>query len=318
VLVFVFSGLVVVLDQFFKRWIVRTLEVGEQMDLIPSVIGLTHLQNTGAAFGLFAGQRWPLAAVAFVACVILVFILLRYTEGFWGTLGLAAVLGGAIGNLIDRVIFGYVVDMFQTLFIQFAIFNIADIFITLGFITFCVHFISTSIKQSREEKEAFDADLDDSDYYDDYDEEQYENIHDEPFVGQHDEQYAQSDVSHEHEEPFFDEFSNSSASPTPIDAEPDLDEIAQYMPEAQNQDAYMASSYSAPLGTKLPPEANTPETVNPAAWLEYYESAPSDENGANTLDALNSLEAELSKNDDYDVDTLLREYGFETSSETDK
>jgi len=153
-LCFVFAALVVILDQFFKHFIVRSLDLFENMELIPGVIGLTHIQNTGAAFSLLADQRWLLACIAFVAAVVLVFILLRYTEGFWGTLGLAAVLGGTIGNLIDRVFNGYVVDMFRTLFINFAVFNVADIFITLGFITFCIHFIAASVRSVRNEKDS--------------------------------------------------------------------------------------------------------------------------------------------------------------------
>ena len=153
-LCFVFAALVVLLDQFFKHWIMRYLEVFENTELIPGVVGLTHIQNTGAAFSLLADQRWLLAGIAFVAAIVLIFILLRYTEGFWGTLGLAAVLGGAVGNLIDRVFYGHVVDMFRVLFINFAIFNIADIFITLGFVTFCAHFIAVTIRAARSERES--------------------------------------------------------------------------------------------------------------------------------------------------------------------
>jgi len=322
-LVFVFSGLIVILDQFFKRWIVRTLEIGEQgMELIPGVIGLTHTYNTGAAFGLFAGHRWPLVAISFVACIILVCILLRYNEGFWGTLGLAAVLGGAVGNLIDRVIFGSVVDMFQTLFVQFAIFNIADIFITLGFITFCIHFIIVSFRQAREEKEALAEGIEDGHYDDDYDEqydEHYEDDYDEQFGTPHDghaDQYSQSNASHEHENPFYDEFSDPSIPPAPIDAEPNLDEIAQYMPEVQDQTMHIDSSYIAPI---VPPqESNSLEQTAPNAWHEYYEPASAPETEATTLEALNSLETELSNGDDYDVDALLREYGFDASGKNDK
>jgi signal peptidase II len=149
VLCFVFSILVVLLDQLFKRWIAITLVVNEQQSLIPGVVTLTHVENSGAAFSFLSGQRWLLAAIMFVCVIVLIAILLRYNEGFWGTLGLAAVLGGAVGNLIDRVFHGYVVDMFEFQFMKFAIFNVADIFITLGGITFCVFFIASSMKSSK-------------------------------------------------------------------------------------------------------------------------------------------------------------------------
>ena len=153
-LCFLFSALIVALDQFFKRWIMRTLDVGEiGPEVIPGILGLTRWENDGAMLNILSGQQWLLAGIAFVAAVVLVMILLRYDEGFWGTIGLAAVLGGTVGNLIDRIVNeGRVVDMFRTIPFSFPIFNIADIFITLGFLTFLVHFIILTIKSGKKEK----------------------------------------------------------------------------------------------------------------------------------------------------------------------
>ncbi|MCL2226033.1 MAG: signal peptidase II [Oscillospiraceae bacterium] len=295
-LCFAFAALIVLLDQFFKRWIVRVLDVSEQMDLIPGVIGLTHIHNHGAAFGIFPGNRWFLAVVAFIICIALVFILLRYTEGFWGTLGLSAVLGGAVGNLLDRILLGYVVDMFQTLFVRFAIFNIADIFITLGVVTFLVHFILVSIKQAKDDKLALEnarVDLD----YDTYDE-QYEEQYDE----QYDEQYEQQheyDDSHDEGVPDFDEFPDPQAGAPDINPEPDFDDIQEYV--APTQDLQYHGE---------PEPISAPKADTPNSWQEYYEPEKS-ENSTGTLDALNALELELDAVDDYDVDAMLREYGFE-------
>jgi len=152
-LCFLFAALIVALDQFFKHWVLRTLTIGEAgPEIIPGILGLTRWENDGAMLNILSGQQWLLAAIAFIAAIALIMILLRYNEGFWGTLGLAAVLGGTVGNLIDRIINeGRVIDMFRTLFISFPIFNIADIFITLGFITFLVHFIFLTIKASKAE-----------------------------------------------------------------------------------------------------------------------------------------------------------------------
>ena len=162
-LCFLFAALIVALDQFFKHWVLRTLEIGEKgPELIPGLLGLTRWENDGAMLNILSGQQWLLAGIAFVAAIALVMILLRYNEGFWGTIGLAAVLGGTVGNLIDRIINeGRVIDMFRTLPFSFPIFNIADIFITLGFITFLVHFIILTIKTGKQEKPASgDADND--------------------------------------------------------------------------------------------------------------------------------------------------------------
>jgi len=152
-LCFLFAALIVALDQFFKHWVLRTLIIGEAgPEIIPGVLGLTRWENDGAMLNILSGQQWLLAAIAFVAAIALVMILLRYNEGFWGTIGLAAVLGGTVGNLIDRIVNeGRVIDMFRTLFISFPIFNIADIFITMGFITFLIHFIYLTAKTSKTE-----------------------------------------------------------------------------------------------------------------------------------------------------------------------
>ncbi|MCL2628463.1 MAG: signal peptidase II [Oscillospiraceae bacterium] len=152
-LCFLFAALIVALDQFFKHWVLRTLEIGETgPELIPGILGLTRWENDGAMLNILSGQQWLLAGIAFVAAIALIMILLRYNEGFWGTLGLSAVLGGTVGNLIDRIVNeGRVVDMFRTLEFRFPIFNIADIFITLGFLTFLVHFIILTVKTGKQE-----------------------------------------------------------------------------------------------------------------------------------------------------------------------
>jgi signal peptidase II len=192
-LCFVFAALVVVLDQFFKHWVMLTLELGGKMDIVPGIIELTHVQNNGAAFSILSDQRWLLAGISFLATVVLIFILMRYTEGFWGSLGLAAVLGGTAGNLIDRVFQGYVVDMFNPLFVDFAVFNIADIFLTLGFATFCIHFIISSVKLKKHEKK-----------------------YDEPAIAEEtedDDPYSVYDIPGKQEIPDFDDFSVSRTAP---------------------------------------------------------------------------------------------------------
>jgi len=279
-LCFVFAALVVLLDQFFKRWIVRMLEVEEVMELIPGVINLTRIHNSGAAFSILANQRWLLAIIAFIASVVIVFILLRYTEGFWGTLGLSAVLGGAVGNLVDRVIHGYVIDMFQVDpgFFKFAIFNIADIFITLGFATFCIHFIVSafrSAKKDREEAKKVSAAV----------------------AGDQDDTYVYPD---EFGEPDFDEFSDTKV-----------------ISSAHSEQRYVAPErYKASPDTKADGEQQaSQEQKELSSWREYYE--PAQEPSAETVSALealsvlDTLESELGLGEDYDVDKLLQEYGFE-------
>ena len=170
-LVFVFAALVALLDQFFKRWIMITISSGGETVVIPRILNLIYVRNYGAAFGIFSGNRWPLAGVMLLVVIVLIIVLLRYNGNFWARLGLAAVLGGGVGNLFDRVVRGYVVDMFELQFVNFAIFNIADIFITLGGILFIVGFIASSVRSDRGDED--DNIIDFPLSYDD-DEEEYD------------------------------------------------------------------------------------------------------------------------------------------------
>lgn len=123
----------VVLDQVVKLWIRLTLDEYESMPFLPGVMDLTFVPNTGAAFSILENYTWLLSIVSAAASVaLLLALLLRVVPGFFGQLALALLLGGAVGNLIDRVCLGYVVDMFHLQFMKFAVFNVADIGVTCG------------------------------------------------------------------------------------------------------------------------------------------------------------------------------------------
>lgn len=297
-LCFVFAALVVLLDQLFKRWIVITLAVSEESILIPGVLNLLHVENSGAAFSILPNQRWLLAAIAFIAALVLIAILLRYDEGFWGTLGLASVLGGTIGNFIDRVFHGYVVDMFRTTFMDFAIFNIADIFITLGGITFCVFFIVSSARSAnpKEKKAAAPEDAAErpAEPYDTYDypETREEIDFDKLF----------------YEEPARTGYEEADTAEPPVSYEYDN---AQY-----TQNSFAQNPYSEP--EPYAPERDAAFYYEPAPEKPvYYEPVPDPPgDSVPALDALSALEAELSDAvADYDIDDILREYGFENDKD---
>ena len=128
------AAVLVALDQLVK-WLVRCgIPLNAQVDVIPGVFGLTYVQNTGAAFSSFSGGTAVLAAVSLVVSVLLAAalwkkLLFRHPFGRWM---LALTLAGAVGNLIDRVAFGFVTDMFEILLFRFAVFNVADICIVAG------------------------------------------------------------------------------------------------------------------------------------------------------------------------------------------
>ena len=124
----------VILDQWSKYMAVLHLQGTDGVDLIPGVFRLTYLENRGAAFGVLQGQQW---FFYIITAVILVAVLLVYRRMPAGRkflpLRVCAVLivSGALGNLIDRVGQGYVVDFFYFELIDFPVFNVADIFVTV-------------------------------------------------------------------------------------------------------------------------------------------------------------------------------------------
>ena len=148
----IIAVLAVALDQLFKYFITITITAGNQIPLIPGIIHLTYLENTGAAFSFLSGMRWILAAISVICAVVILVIIFKARFGRGGKILLSLVLGGAVGNLIDRVLHGYVVDMFEVEFMDFAVFNIADIFITVCGILFVIYYFVYSVKSEKNTK----------------------------------------------------------------------------------------------------------------------------------------------------------------------
>jgi len=132
-LYFILSIFLVGIDQLVK-WQVRiNIPLGESIPFIPHLMDLTYTQNTGAAFSSFSGMTWLLTLVSLAASVVVAVLLWKnFFPGAWGKLSLALILAGAVGNLIDRALLGFVTDMFETTFINFAVFNVADICVVVG------------------------------------------------------------------------------------------------------------------------------------------------------------------------------------------
>ena len=148
----ILAAALVGLDQLVKFLIRSNLALGEGVPFLPHILQLTYYQNTGAAFSIFEEHTWILTLISAAASVFLIILLVKkvFPHPF-GMVSLALVLAGAVGNLIDRLFLGYVTDMFQTLFMNFPVFNVADICIVCGSIAFCVYFL---LFQGKEEKQA--------------------------------------------------------------------------------------------------------------------------------------------------------------------
>ncbi len=116
------------LDQFTKFWVERNVALNTGIrELIPGVLHITNIHNEGAALGLFQNSRWLLLGVLAVFTIVVIILLWRrVVHTVFGRLCLVLLLAGALGNGLDRAIFGYVVDMFELEFMRFAVFNVAD------------------------------------------------------------------------------------------------------------------------------------------------------------------------------------------------
>lgn len=149
--------IVLILDQLLKFWVTKNIPLdaigAECVDLLPGVVHLTNVHNYGAAFNIMENARWLLVGVT-VAFVILVIVMItqEIITGRLGQWAAVLVMAGAIGNGLDRALYGYVVDMFELEFMNFAVFNVADIFITVCGILLCIYIIFH--KESEEEKAA--------------------------------------------------------------------------------------------------------------------------------------------------------------------
>lgn len=129
----------VALDQLTKYLVTVHIPYGATVPVLKGVFHLTYVRNTGAAFSLFAGQRWFFLLVTAAFFIFLAVAIRKkwfsHPVASWAMVFLS---GGAVGNLIDRIVTGSVVDMFELEFIRFAIFNVADLFVTAGAILLCV------------------------------------------------------------------------------------------------------------------------------------------------------------------------------------
>ena len=131
------AGVVILLDRFSKAWVRHHFQLGESRP-ITSWFYLTFVQNTGTAFGLFQGNNKALLILASLILCALLYGARGLSErgGFWGALGVALVLGGAVGNLMDRIHYGQVIDFLD--FRIWPVFNIADSAITVGTISIMI------------------------------------------------------------------------------------------------------------------------------------------------------------------------------------
>ncbi len=152
---------VIFLDQLTKWLTVINLEyipwpgVPDTVPIIEDVFHFTYVRNEGAAFGILKDQRWVFLVVSTVAIIALSIYLWKNRNGSkLLNLGISFIVGGGIGNMIDRTLLGYVIDFLDFRLIDFAIFNVADSFVCVGVGLFALAVILEEIKTSKKEKAA--------------------------------------------------------------------------------------------------------------------------------------------------------------------
>ena len=132
----------VVADQAVKSLVVNSMQLGETQRFLPPLLQLTRVHNYGAAWSSFSGARWLLIALTAAGMCAIAWLLVKIVRHPLGQWSLAIILGGGIGNLIDRVHLGYVVDMLDTMFMDFPVFNVADVFVVCGTVCALIYYLA--------------------------------------------------------------------------------------------------------------------------------------------------------------------------------
>ena len=145
--IIIYSFYIILTDQVSKFLILSTLGFERSKNIIPNLLNFTLIKNKGAAFSLFSNSTNILTIISILTSLLLItFILKSPPKSFWNLMGLAYLLGGTVGNGIDRLFRGYVLDFLDLVPISFPIFNVADISINIAIICFLIDIIKNKPK----------------------------------------------------------------------------------------------------------------------------------------------------------------------------
>ena len=156
----------VILDQITKIIAESCLKGTDGVVVIPNVLSFSYLENRGAAFGIFSDNRWVFMVFSSIAILVMLYFIFKMKSMKNNhpllLISLSMLVGGGIGNMIDRIFRGYVIDFFKVLFVDFAVFNVADCFVTVGAIILAVYmlFIYKESDTTQEEKKESDTPTD--------------------------------------------------------------------------------------------------------------------------------------------------------------
>jgi len=148
------SAIVVLIDQLTKLLIKQFMQERESIAVIGNILRLTYIKNPGMAFGIQIGGKLFYTIFASIACVVILVYLFRLRpENFWARFALASILGGAIGNLVDRFLYSEVVDFIDVRVIRWPVFNFADIAVSIGMIILIAIVIFEKSAEEAEEEQ---------------------------------------------------------------------------------------------------------------------------------------------------------------------
>lgn len=168
----IIAAIILIGDQWLKYWVTVniTLSTGEAA-LIPGVVKLVNIHNSGAAFGFLsdaAYARWLFLGIAALFIIVIVVVLAKHLfKSRFANWCAVMALAGAVGNCIDRALYGYVVDMFKVEFMDFAVFNVADVFLVVACLAFIIYLIVDLFRGKDDEDDDDEDDEDDDDEDDD-------------------------------------------------------------------------------------------------------------------------------------------------------
>ncbi len=146
--------LIIAFDQITKYFASVNLKNADAVGFIPGLVQFRYAENTGMAFSMLSGARWVFILVTVIACVLVLYYLFSdRCKSLWLYWSLGVIVSGGIGNLIDRIKFGYVVDFIEPTFVDFAVFNIADCAVTCGAVSLISYLVYDMIKDSKQSKE---------------------------------------------------------------------------------------------------------------------------------------------------------------------
>lgn len=295
----IIAAIILIGDQWLKYWVTVniTLSTGEAA-LIPGVVKLVNIHNSGAAFGLLGDAeyaRWLFLGVAALFVIVIIVVLAKHMfKSRFANWCAVLALAGAVGNCIDRALYGYVVDMFKVEFMDFAVFNVADIFLVLACFAFIIYLIVDIFKGGR------------SDDDDDGEEEEKPRRSErkaEPKPERKAEAKAETKLEKKAKKPVTDDKYDVSGVETDSFEFPDTATPLVSDDKTGSDDDFWAS-FKSDLRSSEPPKQQPAES-KPAAPKAKAKPAPKPQTAAKPKSAAPKAKA---KSSEYDLESILAEF----------